>query len=80
MTARVTVDLLQALVETEAWKSDTRLITWILNEYSTLAVTDPEAAQNFGTIEFWDAVLGDDESDNQQTGQLNFLSKFAYEH
>ena len=77
MSGRVTFDCLQRLVETEAWKRDPRLLTWILNEYSTLVIEQPEEAQNFGTAEFWAVVLGEEDESTIQTGESAFQA-FAF--
>ena len=55
---RVTLELLESIVDSEIWKQDRRLLTWIFNEFTELTAEAPELAQNFGTAEFWTAVLG----------------------
>ena len=67
MAKHITIDYLQTLVESDAWRRDPTIIPQILHEYGKLAAEEP--APNFGTPEFWAVVLGEEDEPETQTGK-----------
>ena len=61
---------LQRLVDSGFWKIQPGLANQIFSRYCELVVSG-QRLTNFGNVEFWDEILGDDGSDSHQQGHGN---------